>query len=120
MEREPNAASDDRQLLRTSSGDFPLSEYRLRLCGRACTILYVGAVLSYADESYSILELFNHLPYGVALWPAAIALAHDVASRENAVRSTQVLELGAGTGLPGIVAALIGGCVVQTDQNELA
>jgi predicted nicotinamide N-methyase len=119
MERQPNEARDDRRLLRTYAGDFPLSEYRLRLRGRACTILHVGAVLTYADESYSILELFNHLPYRVALWPAAIALAHDVASRENAVRGRRVLELGAGTGLPGIVAALIGGCVVQTDQNEL-
>jgi predicted nicotinamide N-methyase len=119
MELQPNAAIDDTRLLRTSSGDFPLNEYRLRLGERPCTILHVGAVLSYADESYWILEMFNHLPYGVALWPAAIALAHDVASRENTVRGTQVLELGAGTGLPGIVAALIGGRVVQTDQNEL-
>src|SRR4051794_36175399 len=115
MQPQPNAAADDRRLLRTSAGDFPLSEYRLRLRGRECSILHVGAVLSLADESASLLELFNSLPYGVALWPAAIALAHDVASRKNAVRGSQVLELGAGTGLPGIVAALIGGRVVQTD-----
>jgi predicted nicotinamide N-methyase len=31
-----------------------------------------------------------------------------------------VLELGAGTGLPGIVAASLGARVVQTDRNELA
>ncbi len=30
------------------------------------------------------------------------------------------MELGAGTGLPGIVAASLGGRVVQTDRHELA
>jgi predicted nicotinamide N-methyase len=60
------------------------------------------------------------VPYGVALWPAAIALAHDVASRADALRGRTVLELGAGTGLPGIVAATMGARVVQTDRDELA
>jgi len=43
-----------------------------------------------------------------------------VASRAEAFRATRVLELGAGTGLPGIVAASLGGRVVQTDHHELA
>jgi predicted nicotinamide N-methyase len=36
------------------------------------------------------------------------------------VRGKSVLELGAGTGLPGIVAASLGAQVVQTDRDELA
>ena len=41
----------------------------------------------------------------MVLWPAAIALAHEVAERADTLRGARVLELGAGTGLPGIVAA---------------
>src|SRR5262249_47715821 len=58
-------------------------------------------------------------PYGVVLWPAAVALAHEIAARATEFRGKRVLELGAGTGLPGIVAAALGASVVQTDRNEL-
>jgi predicted nicotinamide N-methyase len=60
------------------------------------------------------------VPYGVVLWPAAIALAHEVAARAEAFAGRRVLELGAGTGLPGIVAATLGARVTQTDRQEVA
>ena len=53
------------------------------------------------------------------LWPAALALAHEIATRQAEFRGKTVLELGAGTGLPGIVAAALGAAVVQTDRSEL-
>ncbi len=112
--------NDQDQTLHTSAGDFPLQEYRLRQAGREWRILHTNAVLTYADESHFFRELRDRLPYGVALWPAAIALAHEVNSRAEAFRGTRVLELGAGTGLPGIVAASLGAEVVQTDRHELA
>lgn len=106
--------------LHITTGEFPLHEYRLRAARREWTILHTGAVLTLADESHFFRELRDRLPYGVALWPAAIALTHEVASRAEAFRDKHVLELGAGTGLPGIVAASFGGRVVQTDRHELA
>jgi len=106
-------------VLRTTAGEFPLHEYRLRLAGREWTLLHTGAVLSHEDERFFLRELREHLPYGVALWPSAIALAHEVASRDGEFRGEGVLELGAGTGLPGIVAASLGGRVVQTDRHEV-
>jgi predicted nicotinamide N-methyase len=106
--------------LHTSAGEFPLHEYRLRAAGREWTILHTGAVLTLADEERFFRELRDRLPYGVALWPAAIALAHEVASRAESFHGRRVLELGAGTGLPGIVAAAFGARVVQTDYLELA
>jgi methyltransferase-like protein 23 len=115
-----DSAKDGQRLLRTSAGDFPLNEYRLRLAAREWTILHVGSVLSREDENWFLGELKGRLPYGVALWPAAIALAHDLASRAETLRGMRVLELGSGTGLPGIIAATLGARVVQTDRDALA
>jgi len=112
-------SSEDKSILRTSAGDFPLDQYCLRETGREWKILHVSAVISKAAESDFILELAERLPYGVTLWASAIALAHDVASRADAFKAKRVLELGAGTGLPGIVAASFGAQVVQSDRNEL-
>jgi predicted nicotinamide N-methyase len=106
--------------LHTSAGEFPLNEYRLRLDGREWSILHVGSVLTREDENHFLGELKGRLPCGVALWPSSIALAHDLVSRAGDLRGGRVLELGAGTGLPGIVAASLGARVVQTDRDELA
>ena len=76
-------------------------------------------VLTAEDEASLLGDPASGLPYGVALWPASIALAHDVASRAADFRGRTVLELGSGTGLPGIVAASLGGRVVQTDRHEV-
>jgi len=108
------------RILRTTAREFPLHEYHLREGGRAWTILHTGAVLTHADESHFFRELVDHLPYGVALWPASIALAHEVIARADAFRGARVLELGSGTGLPGIVAASLGARVAQTDRDPLA
>jgi methyltransferase-like protein 23 len=107
--------------LHTSEGEtYPLHDYHLRLAGREWTILHTGVVLTYADELQFFRDLLNHIPYGVALWPSAIALAYELASRGEELTGKTVLELGAGTGLPGIVAASLGARVVQTDRQELA
>lgn len=104
--------------IRTTAGDLTLEEYNLRLGDRAWRILHTSAVLSYEDEYRFLHGDQPKVPYGVVLWPAAIALAHELASRS--LSGKRVLELGAGTGLPGIVAASLGARVVQTDRQEVA
>jgi predicted nicotinamide N-methyase len=111
--------SRDREL-DTTAGKFPLHEYRLRRAGLEWAVLHTGAVLTEADETHALVLKTHRLPYGVSLWPSAVALAHEIATRAEDFRGRGVLELGAGTGLPGIVAASLGGRVVQTDRDELA
>jgi predicted nicotinamide N-methyase len=103
------------RFLSTTAGELPLQEYRLSLGGRSWSILHTGAILSHEDEEHFLRGDQPRLPYGIALWPAAIALAHELAARP--LSGLRVLELGAGTGLPGIVAAALGARVLQTDRN---
>ena len=104
----------------SATSDAPLNEYHLELAGHVWSICHTGAVLTVEDEQRYLGEQTNRAPYGVMLWPSAIALAHDIVSRADRMRGARVLELGAGTGLPGIVAASCGAHVVQTDRNEQA
>jgi hypothetical protein len=55
----------------------------------------------------------------VFTWPSAVVLSTFLVARPEVVRRKRVLELGAGTGLPSIVAALLGAehCLV-TERNE--
>lgn len=106
-------------VLATTIGDLPLEEVQLSIGDRAWSILHTGALISVEDE-IDFLQGLNQTkrPYGLALWPSAIALAHDLAGRD--LKGKRVLELGAGTGLPGIVAAALGAHVVQTDRQKVA
>jgi predicted nicotinamide N-methyase len=53
------------------------------------------------------------LPYWAELWPSGLALADAVARLE--LRGLRVVELGAGLGLPSLVAALGGADVLASD-----
>ena len=98
--------------------DRPLHEYHLRIDRHAWVIAHSGAILSEEDEQRYLGEDRSRAPYGLALWPASIALAHELVSRASELPGRRILELGAGTGLPGIVAATYGARVVQTDRLE--
>lgn len=106
--------------LSTTAGELPLHEYRLGLAGRQWTILHAGAVITEEEEDRFLFDHTPRLPYGIVLWPASIALAHDLAGRADQLRGKRVLELGSGTGLPGIVAGTLGATVIQTDREEIA
>ena len=111
-------ASADPDVLQTTAGELPLTAVELEIAGRTWSILHSDAVLTRDDEQAFLRgESAARRPYGVVLWPAALAMAHAVVGRPLA--GTRVLELGAGTGLPGIVAASLGARVVQTDRQRL-
>ena len=108
------------EILDTTGGEFQLHDYHLQIGDQSWSVWHTGVVLTSVDEVRVIGVKTNRLPYGVALWPSAIALAHEVASRADQFQGRTVLELGSGMGLPGIVARSVGGRVTQTDRDELA
>jgi len=106
-------------VLSTSIGEFPLNEYRIATQDRELRVLHVSTILSQAEESRYLLSPEEILPYGTMLWASSIALAHHLAGSDD-LKDISVLELGAGTGLPGIVAAARGAKVTQTEINKVA
>jgi predicted nicotinamide N-methyase len=54
-------------------------------------------------------------PYWSKVWPAAIALAEYLVQHPNVVKGKKVVELGAGLGLPSLVAARVSGPVLCSD-----
>jgi predicted nicotinamide N-methyase len=103
----------------TSVDDLELEDYHLRIAGREWSILHSKALITFVDEQHFLGDP-DRLPYGLMLWPSAVALAHEIAGRAPELRGARVLELGAGTGAPGIVASALGAQVTQTDKHELA
>ena len=73
------------------------------------------------DGADSTLRLFED-PVGAgpggAVWDAAVVLAQYVQSLGAALRGAAVIELGAGTGLPGLAAAKLGARVTLTDRER--
>lgn len=55
--------------------------------------------------------------YGFLLWESAVGLATQLTQQAAQVQSKEVLELGAGVGLPGLVARNLGAHVRQTDYQ---
>jgi methyltransferase-like protein 23 len=112
--------SNEPRVLSTPQADFPLEQCRVAVGGRTWGVLHAGAVFSREDERRFLSGEAAGRPYGVALWPSAVALAYEIAIRSAEFAGRSALELGAGTGLPGIVAASVGARVLQTDNQEAA
>ncbi|MBK8878607.1 MAG: hypothetical protein IPN74_08700 [Haliscomenobacter sp.] len=57
----------------------------------------------------------ERIPYWAELWPSAVALSRYLLETYPSLEGKNVLELGCGLGLPGIVAGLLGAEVTLTD-----
>ncbi len=93
---------------------YPVQETEVYLTHRPLRLLHpsdIDGLIRRATEE-------DDLPFWAYLWPAAHGLARRLTEREAAVQTanpTTALELGAGVGLAGMAAALIGWRVTQTD-----
>jgi predicted nicotinamide N-methyase len=63
-----------------------------------------------------VTEHLEHFPHGLLLWEAAIGLARWLPRLRVQLQGKRVLELGAGVGLPGLVARSLRAQVWQTDH----
>lgn len=90
-----------------------LTRVEVTIAGRAWSILT-------AEDQDALLDCASgeYVPYGFLLWESAVALAERVARAPEQFAGKQVLELGAGLGLPGLVAATLGAVVTQTDGDR--
>lgn len=86
--------------------DFTMGEVSLRLPELDDPLTYIDQCLRQGNGDA------HDLPFWTKVWPGALAMA-SLAARLPA--GTRVLELGAGLGLPGLVAAAHGAQVVVTD-----
>lgn len=67
--------------------------------------------------SVSIIEDMKE-DYGLFVWPCSVVLAEYVWQHRLRFAGTSVVELGAGTCLPGLVAATVGSDVTLTDDSK--
>lgn len=69
--------------------------------------------------SVSVIENMKE-EYGLFVWPCSVILAEYVWQQRSRFRDSSILELGAGTSLPGLVAAKVGANVTLTDDSSKA
>ena len=62
----------------------------------------------------------ERIPYWGELWPSALGLSEFLVRNSQLVGGKNVLEIGCGLGLPGIVAGKLGGNVTLTDYLDEA
>ncbi|XP_054113817.1 protein N-lysine methyltransferase METTL21A isoform X8 [Callithrix jacchus] len=73
------------------------------------------ATFSFANHTIQIRQDWRHLGVAAVVWDAAIVLSTYLEMGAVELRGRSAVELGAGTGLVGIVAALLGSCSVEQD-----
>ncbi|RVE70088.1 hypothetical protein OJAV_G00084040 [Oryzias javanicus] len=85
----------------------------------------VHKVFTFEDEkktpgetlTVSIPEVLDP-QYGMYVWPCAVVLAQFVWTHREELSGKTVLEIGAGVGLPGVVAARCGARLFLSDSSE--
>jgi methyltransferase-like protein 23 len=96
--------------------NLPLTETALVIAGRTYWLLAARN----QDALLAATADREQVPFGLMVWESAVVLADALAARAATLARKCVLELGAGVGLAGIVAAAYGAQVDQTDYDELA
>ncbi len=88
-----------------------LTTFALPIAGR---LWHITAVRN-AEALQSLDHTLDRRPHGYLLWESAIVMAEQLAQETTLVQGKRVLELGAGVGLPGLVASSLSAQVWQTD-----
>ena len=107
--------------MKTQLRDYPLTSTLIKLkTGRVQLTLIEDPDWYLEQLSREDSEGRLYLPYWTYLWEASIALARHVEEIGARLKGTQVLEIGCGFGLTGIVACRMGARVIFTDAERNA
>src|SRR5262245_4113936 len=98
---------------------YATESIELIIGSRWLTLLRVKDLERYVDREALLKDEAEESPYWAHLWTGALTLARYVEERVNC-RDLDVLDLGCGLGLTGIVAALKGGKVTFADKEPAA
>jgi predicted nicotinamide N-methyase len=106
-----------RDLQKTLNSTYETTVFGLTIGGLRVELLRVADVDTLLDRLPKIqYRPDERLPYWADLWPSSLALA-DYLCKTMELRGWEVLELGCGLGLVGIVASQLGGVVTFTDYE---
>ncbi len=92
---------------------IPVESTQVRAGGRTWNLLAVDN----QDALIDAVEDLEHMPYGFLLWESAIGMARFIMDNPHLVNGKSTLEIGCGVGLSGIIAAVCGAQVDQTDHQ---
>ena len=95
-----------------------LNKMQVKITRVASVDRLYAALVAKGDAHADVLD--ERIPYWADLWHSAIGLAHYLVENRELVEGRQVLEIGCGLGLPGLVAARLGAEVTMTDYIEAA
>jgi len=96
---------------------YDTEPFDLIIGARRLTLLRVKDLERYVDREALLRDDAEEPPYWAHLWTGALSLARYIEERIDC-QDLQVLDLGCGLGLTGIVAGLKGGRVTFVDKEQ--
>ena len=112
----PEAAKVAQQTLEELRAEFDVATTELRVAGRVVTMHHPRNADDLISEEDFVKD--ERLPYWADIWPSARVLADRVAVMP--VNERRFLELGCGSGLVSVAAAMAGFDVTATDYYDEA
>ncbi|MCE7981391.1 MAG: hypothetical protein DYG89_09385 [Caldilinea sp. CFX5] len=100
-------------MITAALGKLPLETVTVGISGQTWRVTCVRNRAGLATDR----DQREHDLYGFLLWESAVGLATALTQQAAQVQGKQVLELGAGVGLPGLMARSLGAHVRQTDYQ---
>jgi 2-polyprenyl-3-methyl-5-hydroxy-6-metoxy-1,4-benzoquinol methylase len=107
------------ELLALARSKFPCDFDHLKIGQADLDILQLTDMDAYIDSltEKAAQDEGLQLPFWARIWPTSILLGHSLQNAPHP-KSTPLLEIGAGVGLCGLIAAQLGFSVTITDNNE--